>query len=79
MAGMKESGASSAMQELDPQIIAVQISGVDYPASKQDLIERAKFTDSPQMVIDVLNQFEDRDYKSQEDVKSEAEKLMKRI
>jgi hypothetical protein len=78
MAEMKQSEAMKAMQELDPHIIAVQISGVNYRASKQDLIEQAKFSDSPQMVFDVLNQFEDRKYNSQEDVKSGAEKLMKR-
>jgi hypothetical protein len=68
MRGMQESGMSGqssvagTIQELDPQIIEASTSGINYPASKNDLITRAKGAQAPQIVLDALNQFEDRQY-----------------
>ncbi|WP_243671046.1 DUF2795 domain-containing protein [Methanoculleus chikugoensis] len=54
-------------------------SGLNFPASKSDLIDRAKGTDAPpQIVIDALNQFEDRQYKDVEDIKSEFSKIQQK-
>lgn len=70
--------AARALQELDPQIIEVSTSGMEYPASKSDLITRAKESEAPQMVLDVLDMFEDRQYSDPNDVKSEFLKLQQK-
>ncbi|NLM29732.1 MAG: DUF2795 domain-containing protein [Methanomicrobiales archaeon] len=67
--------AAKALQELDPQIIEVSTSGMEYPASKSALIARAKESEAPRMVLDVLEMFEDRQYSDPNDVKSEFLKL----
>ena len=72
------SGVAGTIQELDPQIIEVSTSGINYPASKSDLITRAKGAEAPQIVLDALNMFEDRQYKDPEDVKSEFQKIVKK-
>ena len=52
------------------------LGGVDYPVSKQELIEHAKNSnDSNQDVIDVLNQMPDREYNSPVDVNKEVGKI----
>ncbi|NLB00324.1 MAG: DUF2795 domain-containing protein [Methanomicrobiales archaeon] len=82
MKGAQESGMSKlssvagTIRELDPQIIEVSTSGVSFPASKSELIERAKGTDAPQVVIDALDKFEDRQYIDPEDIKSEFNKIL---
>lgn len=73
MGGMSK--VAGTIQELDPQIIEVSTSGINFPASKNDLITRAKGTQAPQIVLDALNQFEDRQYKDVEDIKSEFNKI----
>ncbi|MCK9276759.1 MAG: DUF2795 domain-containing protein [Methanoculleus sp.] len=84
MKGMKESAMSGmskvagTIQELDPQIIEASTSGMNYPASKNDLITRAKESEAPQIVLDAINQFEDRQYKDPEDVKSEFQKIVQK-
>ncbi len=76
MPGMKKSsGVAGTIHELDPQIIEVSTSGIDYPASKSDLLDRARGSQAPQIVIDAIHQFEDRDYKDPEDVKAEFKKI----
>ncbi|MCK8519710.1 DUF2795 domain-containing protein [Methanoculleus sp. 7T] len=84
MRGTQESGMSGqsavagTIQELDPQIIEASTSGMKYPASKSDLITRAKESEAPQIVLDALNQFEERQYSDPEDVKSEFRKIQQR-
>ena len=81
MRGMKEtamggqSAVAGTIQELDPQIIEASTSGIKYPASRSDLITRAKESEAPQIVLDALNQFEDRQYSDPEDVKSEFQQI----
>lgn len=81
MRGAQESGTSGqssvagTIRELDPQIIEVSTSGINFPASKSDLIERAKGAEAPQVVIDALSKFEDRQYSNPEDIKSEFNKI----
>ena len=66
---------AGTIKELDPQIIEVSTSGMKYPASKSDLIARAKESETPQIVLDALNKFEERQYNDPEDVKSEFLKI----
>lgn len=73
-----QSSVAGTIRELDPQIIEVSTSGINFPASKSDLIERAKGTDAPRIVLDALNQFDDRQYSDPEDVKSEFKKIQQK-
>lgn len=73
-----QSAVAGTIQELDPQIIEASTSGMKYPASKSDLITRAKESEAPQIVLDALNQFEERQYSGPEDVKSEFRKIQQR-
>ncbi|MDN7012471.1 DUF2795 domain-containing protein [Methanoculleus sp. FWC-SCC3] len=47
------------------------LAGMNYPASKQDLITRARQSDAPQGVVSVLENFNDRAYRSPADVREE--------
>ena len=44
------------------------LSGVDYPASKEDLVSEAKSQDAEQDVIDALQNMPDKEYNSPTDV-----------
>jgi hypothetical protein len=66
---------AGTIKELDPQIIEVSTSGMKYPASKSDLVTRAKESEAPQIVLDALSRFEERQYSDPEDVKSEFLKI----
>jgi hypothetical protein len=47
------------------------LEGTTYPAEKRDLIARARENNAPQSVIDALSKFEEKTYRSREDVTSE--------
>ena len=47
------------------------LSGVDYPASKQDLISEAQNQDADQDVIEALQSIPDKDYNSPTEVTHE--------
>lgn len=51
-----------------PANIAHHLSGIDFPASKQDLVKHAKEQSADQEVLDVLNQMPDQKYGSMADV-----------
>lgn len=51
-----------------PSNIAHHLKGIDFPASKQDLIEYAEENDAPDDVIDVLEHFPDETYHSMAEV-----------
>ncbi|MCM2465829.1 hypothetical protein DIC75_05790 [Methanoculleus sp. CWC-02] len=84
MKGMKESAmggmskAAGSLQELDPRIIEQITSRINFPASKDNLISQAKDSGAPQGILDMLNQFEDKQYNSQEDIKSELQKVQQK-
>ncbi|MDD4252818.1 DUF2795 domain-containing protein [Methanoculleus horonobensis] len=84
MKGMKESAASGmskvagSLQELDPRIIEQITSKINFPASKGNLISQAKESGAPQGLLDTLNRFEDKQYNSQEDIKSEFQKVQQK-
>ncbi|KDE55621.1 hypothetical protein EI28_06035 [Methanoculleus sp. MH98A] len=84
MRGMKESATggmskvAGSLQELDPRIIEQITSKINFPASKDNLISQAKESGAPQGLLDALNQFEDKQYNSQEDIKSEFQKVQQK-
>lgn len=44
------------------------IGGIDFPANKTDLVEHARGKDAPQEVLDLMENFPDREYNSAADV-----------
>lgn len=81
MRGMKESAmggmskAAGALQGLDPRLIEQLSSRIKFPASKESLTSQAKESGASQGVIDMLNQFEDKQYNSSDDIKSEIQRI----
>lgn len=51
--------------------LAKHFQGIDFPASKQDLIEHAKSKGADQSVISMLDRMDDREYASMKDVMKE--------
>lgn len=76
MSGMSK--VAGAIRELDPQIVEDSTSGINFPASKNDLISRAKESQAPPAVLDALNQFGDRQYKDPADIKSEFQRVQQK-
>ena len=44
------------------------LKGIDFPASKQDLINHAKKNNAPQEVLSILNDMPERQYQTAADV-----------
>ena len=84
MKGMKESAmggmskATGALQELAPRMIDMIMSRLNFPASKNNLITRAQDSGASQGILDVLNQFEDKQYNSSDDVKAEFKRIQQK-
>ncbi|WP_394252306.1 DUF2795 domain-containing protein [Arthrobacter pityocampae] len=60
----------------DPSPIDLQkaLGGVDYPASKQDLVQHAKDKGADTTVLEALENLPDREFDSPTDVNKEASK-----
>lgn len=64
------------MANASPAQIQQSLNGLDYPASKQELIRHAQNNkDKNDEVMDVLNQLPDKDYNSPVDVNKEVGKI----
>ncbi len=50
------------MAKANPIDIQKHLSGVDYPASKADLVSHAREGDAPEEVLDTLQRLPERDY-----------------
>lgn len=59
---------------ISPVEIQRYLSGVNYPASKEDLINRAQDNDASQEVFDVINELPDQEYESPAQVSKEIAK-----
>jgi len=53
------------------------IEGIDYPATKQDVIKVAKNHKAPQEIMSLLHGIADREYDSLTEVEDEMNKRMK--
>lgn len=51
-----------------PSNILHHLKGVDFPASKQDLVEQAQKNNAEGDILDILKQMADQDYQSMADV-----------
>lgn len=64
------------MANVSPAQIQERLDGVDYPASKQDLINHAgKGGDKNEEVMNILKQLPDKEYNSPVDVSKEVGKI----
>lgn len=53
-----------------PAAVQEYLSGINYPAKKEDLVNHAKSQNAPQDVIDTLEDLPDREYGGPTDVSS---------
>lgn len=60
--------AKQEQAEASPAEIEEHLSGVDYPASKQDLKRHAQNQNAPSDVVDVIDRMPDQEYGSAADV-----------
>ncbi|SCL76183.1 hypothetical protein L21_2105 [Methanoculleus chikugoensis] len=69
--GMASAAQASSVQELSASAFQKFLSGMDYPAGKQDLISHARKNNAPDAVIQVLEMFQDKSFQSAADVSRE--------
>lgn len=63
-----EASAQANHGDVSAAEVEKYLKGVDFPASRQSLVDHAKDNDAPDEVTRVINQFPDQDYKSAADV-----------
>jgi hypothetical protein len=59
----------------NPVEIQKFLSGVDYPAPKQDIISKAEENNAPEEIMDLLKQLPDMEYSRPTDVTREISQL----
>jgi hypothetical protein len=62
-------------QNIDPTEIQQALSGIDYPASKEELIKHAQDNEADQEVMTFLERIDDGNYESPADVQAELGKM----
>jgi len=72
----KKSGAGNP-QKASPANVERYLKGIHYPAQKKDLIECAQNNNAPEDIMNVINRFEEREYKATTDVAKEIGKVNK--
>jgi hypothetical protein len=55
--------------------LAMYIEGVDFPASKQDIIDTAKSNSAPENVMSMMNRLPDRTYNRPTEIEQEFQKI----
>ena len=84
MKGIKESTTSGMskvagpLQEIDPREIEMIMSRINFPASKSDLIIRVQDSGASQGVLEMVNLFQERNYKNMDDIRSELKRIRQR-
>ncbi|KAF5081876.1 hypothetical protein DSECCO2_104850 [anaerobic digester metagenome] len=69
--GMASAAQASSVRDLSASAFQKFLSGMDYPAGKQDLISHARKNNAPDAVIQVLEMFQDKSFQSAADVSQE--------
>jgi hypothetical protein len=72
---MERSGGGRGGPQVIPVRIQEYLSGVEYPATKDQLVAHAQEHGAPQEVIDFMKRLPRRSYKSPTEVSQEAGKL----
>ncbi|MDK2891382.1 MAG: hypothetical protein PWR21_2014 [Methanoculleus sp.] len=68
---MASAAQAASVEELSASAFQKYLSGMDYPASKQDLISHARKNNAPDAVIQVIEMFQDKTFQSAADVSQE--------
>ena len=81
MAGTTEAGEKSSAggmgspKKSSPAAVERYLNGINFPADKENLIKQAQENQVPEDVLQVLNQFEDKEYESAIDVSKEVGRI----
>lgn len=67
-AGQGDQGGQGGQGGINPVQVQKFLSGMDYPAKKQDLIQKAQSEGADQNVIDALNKLPDQEFQTPADV-----------
>ncbi len=68
-------GAAPSVAQFSAADLQVYLTGMNYPAGRQDLVAHARKNNAPDNVIAALDQFSDRTYQSVADVSEEFRKV----
>ena len=69
------SKVAGPLEEIDPRAIEMIMSRINFPASKSDLITRVQDSGASQGILEMLNMFEDRQYNSLDDIRSQLKRI----
>ncbi len=72
------SKVAGPLQEIDPRVIEMIMSRINFPASKSDLITRAQDSGASQGVLETVNLFQERNYNSMDEIRSELKRIRQR-
>jgi len=64
------------MGEVSPSNIAHFLKGIDFPATKQDMIDYADDNNAPEQIIDIIDNLPDIEFQSMIEVITEASELV---
>lgn len=71
------SGESNGnMKNVSPATVEKYLKGVHFPANKKDLIKQANQNSAPREVSELIEQFDDGDYKNVTEISQEIKKLI---
>lgn len=68
-------GRQRSLADVSVGEIQAYLGGIDYPKSKQELIDHARNQGAPQEVIDLLQKMEDKQFRAPNDVSQSIDKL----
>lgn len=81
MAGTTEGGKKSSEggrgnpEKASPAAVERYIKGIDFPADRDNLIKQAEKNNAPEDVLHVLNQFEEKEYRTVIDIAKEVGRI----
>jgi hypothetical protein len=64
-----------SMQHVSTADVQQFLAGIDYPKSKQELVDYARSQGAPDKVIDLMQQMEDMEFRNPTDVSKSIGKL----
>ncbi len=73
--GQRGGEASLHSEKVSAAQIQVYLKGMNYPANKKQIVDKAKANNAPQNVMDFLNRLPERQYQFPTDVEREFGKM----
>ncbi len=75
MRGEKGGEAAMHSEKINAAQLAMYLKGIDYPASKMDIIQTAKTNGAPDNVVQLLNRLPERQYQRANEIEEEFGKM----